>query len=97
MRKCGLSRECNGRSGWRKISPARRYDVAGGLERPGRRCYRLWLSQDALQGRRGGYTTYFDGQFRADSASRVHIRLDQLKQPVTFYLDNIRFRPCEDV
>lgn len=68
-------------------------DVLSDLVRPGEWRHIVFeLTEENLWGRKGVDALYFGGQFRADAASRIHIGLGQLEQPVTFYLDNLRFR-----
>lgn len=72
-------------------------DVLADLVRPGEwRHVAFELTGENLWGRKGVDAPYFGGQFRADSASRIHIGLGQLNQPVTFHLDNLRFRLRDD-
>lgn len=53
------------------------------------------FDQRSLKGRKDWTAFYFDGAFRPECVSRLHIRVWEPKLPVTLYVDNLRLVPRE--
>jgi hypothetical protein len=68
--------------------------VLDAVVRPGEERHVVYEFTEAnLQGQRDVDATYFSGRFRADSAARLYVGLGKPRQPLTLYVDNIRFAP----
>jgi tetratricopeptide (TPR) repeat protein len=53
------------------------------------------FDDESLKGRKDWTAFYFDGAFRTDCVSRLHIRVWEPELPVTLYVDNLRLAPRE--